>query len=103
MPQEHERALGNWQAEVAEWPGLLMSAHGSARAMGQALPGLEVDGQRMLSNLQAVRAGLSGQEAEEWFSPALALDAGKMARAQVAALSALNQAIDAPAAEALTA
>jgi hypothetical protein len=37
MPQEHERALGNWQAELAEWPGLLMSAHGSVRAMAQAL------------------------------------------------------------------
>jgi 3-carboxy-cis,cis-muconate cycloisomerase len=99
MPQEHERALGNWQAEVAEWPGLLMSAHGSARAMGQALPGLQVDGQRMLANLEAVRAGLSVQAAAEWFDPALALDAGKMARAQVTALTAMNQAIDAPAPE----
>lgn len=103
MPQEHERALGNWQAEVAEWPGLLMSAHGSARAMGQTLPGLQVDGQRMLVNLQTVRAGLSAQDAEEWFSPALAIDAGRMARAQVIALSAMNRAIDAPAIEAITA
>jgi 3-carboxy-cis,cis-muconate cycloisomerase len=30
MPQEHERALGNWQAELAEWPGLVMSSHGPA-------------------------------------------------------------------------
>lgn len=94
MPQEHERALGNWQAEVAEWPGLLMSAHGPARAMGQALPGLQVDAQRMLTNLEAVRAGLSVQAAQEWCSPALAVDAGKMTRAQVAALTALNRAID---------
>ena len=51
LPQEHERALGSWQAELAEWPGLLMSAHGSARAMAQALPGLKVDTRRMRANL----------------------------------------------------
>ena len=29
MPQEHERGLGNWQAELAEWPGLFIAAHGA--------------------------------------------------------------------------
>lgn len=72
MPQEHERALGNWQAELAEWPGLLMSAHGSVRAMAKALPGLQVDTQRMRANLDPLRAGLPHEAAEQWFNPALA-------------------------------
>ena len=83
MPQEHERALGNWQAELAEWPGLLMSAHGSARAMAQALPGLQVDTQRMRANLDALRAVLPQEAADEWFNPALALHAAELTHAQV--------------------
>ncbi len=86
MPQEHERALGNWQAELAEWPGLLMSAHGSARAMAQALAGLQVDTQRMRANLGALRAVLDPAVAQEWFRPAMADQAAEMARAQVTAL-----------------
>lgn len=94
MPQEHERALGNWQAELAEWPGLLMSAHGSARAMAQALPGLQVDTQRMRANLDALRAVLPAEAADEWFSPGLAQHAAELTHAQVLAhtqaLAALN-------------
>lgn len=90
MPQEHERALGNWQAELAEWPGLLMSAHGSARALAQALPGLQVDTQRMRANLDAVRAALPPDAAEEWFRPGLARHAAELARAQVKALAELT-------------
>lgn len=37
MPEAHERALGVWQAEQAEWAQLLMSAHASAHGMAQAL------------------------------------------------------------------
>ena len=88
MPQEHERALGNWQAELAEWPGLLMSAHGSVRAMAQALPGLQVDTARMLANLQALRAELPAAAADEWFSPALARHAAELTRTQLRALQA---------------
>jgi 3-carboxy-cis,cis-muconate cycloisomerase len=55
MAQEHERAPGDWQAELAEWPGLLMAAHASARAMAQALPGLQVDTGRMRANLAALK------------------------------------------------
>lgn len=90
MPQEHERALGNWQAEVAEWPGLLMSAYGVARAMARTLPGLQVDTLRMRANLEAVRAALPSGVAEEWFSPWLAGQAANLARAQVSALTALH-------------
>ena len=90
MPQEHERALSHWQAELAEWPGLLMSAHGSARAMAQALPGLQVDTARMLTNLNALRAVLPLDAADEWFSPALALHAAAVTRKQLKTLTALN-------------
>jgi len=37
MPEAHERALGVWQAEQAEWAQLLVSAHASAHGMAQAL------------------------------------------------------------------
>ncbi len=90
MPQEHERALSHWQAELAEWPGLLMSAHGSARAMAQALPGLQVDTVRMQANLNALRVVLPTAAADEWFSPALALHAADVTHAQLKALKTLN-------------
>jgi len=90
MPQEHERALSHWQTELAEWPGLLLSVHGSARAMAQALPGLQVDTGRMLANLHALRAVLPAEAADEWFSPALALHAAGVTRTQLKALQVLN-------------
>ncbi len=89
MPQEHERALGNWQAELAEWPGLLMSAHGSVRAMAHALPGLQVDTTRMRANVDALRAVLPDDAANEWFSPDLARHAAGLALAQSDAVDAL--------------
>lgn len=87
MPQEHERALGNWQAELAEWPALLMSTHGAARAMARVLPGLQVDPQRMRANLDAVRATLPTKTADEWYNPALAQQAADLTRAQLQALA----------------
>jgi 3-carboxy-cis,cis-muconate cycloisomerase len=54
MPQEHERGLGNWQAELAEWPGLFMSAHGAASALADAAAGLVVDTARMRRNIDAL-------------------------------------------------
>ena len=86
MPQENERALGGWQAELAAWPRLLQCAHGSVRALAQALPGLQVDTGRMRANLDRLRAELPAQAAQEWFDPALASHAGGLARAQVQAL-----------------
>ncbi|MDB5872390.1 MAG: pcaB [Ramlibacter sp.] len=86
MPQEHERALGPWQAELAAWPRLLQCTHGSVRALAQALPVLQVDTQRMQANLERLRAELPAQAAQEWFDPALADHAAGLARAQAKAL-----------------
>ena len=88
MPQEHERALGAWQAELGEWPQLLMSAHGSVRALAGALQGLQVDAARMRSNIDRLRAELPRDAADEWFDPALAGQAGEMALSQALVLQA---------------
>ncbi|MES3000194.1 MAG: lyase family protein [Pseudomonadota bacterium] len=86
MPQEHERGLGGWQAELAAWPRLAQSAQGSVRAMAQALPGLRVNAARMRANLDRLRAELPPAAAAEWFDPALAGHAGDLARKQIESL-----------------
>ena len=85
MPQEHERAAGAWQAELAEWPQLVMSAHGAARAMAQALPALQVNPQRMRSNVDAVAASLPKAVAAEWFNADLVQHAAHVTGVQLAA------------------
>ncbi len=54
MPQQHERGLGHWQAELAEWPGLWACAHGAASALAEAAAGLTVDAPRMRANIDAL-------------------------------------------------
>ncbi len=54
MGQQHERGLGNWQAELAEWPGLFLSAHGALAALNEAFGGLQVDSARMRTNIDAL-------------------------------------------------
>ena len=63
MPQEHERALGGWQAELAEWAGLWISAAGAVRALADAAPGLVVHRGRLLANLEAHRGEFEIDEA----------------------------------------
>ncbi len=55
MPQEHERGMGNWQAELAEWAELFLSAHGSLKALADMAGGLQVDTRRMLHNIDALQ------------------------------------------------
>ncbi len=54
MGQQHERGLGNWQAELAEWPALFLGAHGALSALGDAFAALSVDPARMLKNIDAL-------------------------------------------------
>jgi 3-carboxy-cis,cis-muconate cycloisomerase len=63
MPQEHERALGGWQAE---WPALtaLIDALGSAvEAMGEVSAGLALDPDIMQANIDATRGTVLAERA----------------------------------------
>jgi len=55
MAQEHERGLGNWQAELAETAGLYISVHGSLAALADVAGGLQVDRERMLANIDSLQ------------------------------------------------
>jgi 3-carboxy-cis,cis-muconate cycloisomerase len=74
MPHEHERGLGNWQAELAEWSGLFVSVHGAVHAIADTCAILEVDMQRMRKNIDA-QHGLVFTEAA---SQCLAGELGKV-------------------------
>lgn len=85
LVEEHERALGGWQAEWAVWPDLLGATAGGIAAMAETLAGLNVDEGRLAANLEALR----GLPMTETVSLALA---GKLGRdaAHAAAERAAN-------------
>jgi 3-carboxy-cis,cis-muconate cycloisomerase len=53
--QEHERALGGWQAEWQAFPALALVASGALFAIVDIAQGLEIDGERMRVNLGETR------------------------------------------------
>lgn len=55
MAQAHERALGEWQAEVAVWPQLWVQAFAATSAVRGALAGLHVDSARMAHNIDQLQ------------------------------------------------
>jgi len=74
MPQEHERALGGWQAEWETIPALVRLSAGAARYTAEMLGGLEVDAARMRANVEITR----GVSLAESASMALAEHVGKL-------------------------
>jgi 3-carboxy-cis,cis-muconate cycloisomerase len=62
LAQEHERAAGGWQAEWAAIPDLFRYAAGAIAHTRQAVQGLQVDPQRMRTNLD-LSGGLMMAEA----------------------------------------
>ncbi len=68
---EHERGLGNWQAELAEWPQLFLSAHGALRALDEAFAGLKVDSERMLANIHALHGLVCAEAASNYLASAV--------------------------------
>lgn len=63
MPQEHERALGGWQAE---WPALtaLIDCLGSAvEAMSEVSAGLRIDADNMQANIDATSGAVLAERA----------------------------------------
>lgn len=72
MPQEHERALGGWQAEWETLPEIFLLASGALVQARQLIGGLQVYPARMQANLEAT----SGQIYAESVSTALAKEIG---------------------------
>jgi 3-carboxy-cis,cis-muconate cycloisomerase len=75
MVQEHERALGGWQAEWDTLPEILRLSAGALRQLGDVAAGLNVDAARMRANLDATH----GQIMAEAVTFALGAAIGRMA------------------------
>jgi 3-carboxy-cis,cis-muconate cycloisomerase len=71
MSQEHERGLGNWQAELAEWSGLFVSVHGAAHAMADVCVALSLDRERMRKNIEAQRGLVFTEAASQYLADEL--------------------------------
>jgi len=69
MTQQHERGLGGWHAELAEWASLLMHVHGAARPMAEAFSGLQVFPARMLCNIDSQRDLVFAEGLVQWLAP----------------------------------
>ncbi len=61
MVQEHERALGGWQAEWEALPDLARLAGGALAQMRDIIGGLEVDTGRLASNLDITQGLILGE------------------------------------------
>lgn len=61
LPQQHERGLGQAQAEQAEWTGLLGCAHAALQALTQVMAAPVVRAERMREHVHA-RLGLVASE-----------------------------------------
>lgn len=85
MPQEHERALGNWQAELAHYPDLLIQVRAASHALADLLEGLEFDEARCLDNLDALQGTIFSEGLAALFIAKLGRAEGQAA---VAALCA---------------
>ncbi len=106
MGQQHERGLGNWQAELAEWPGLFLSAHGALQALNDAMAGLQVDPARMRRNIDALQGLVFAEAASAWLAGAIGRPhahallerlSGEAARSDGQLLDLLAQAVQADA------
>ena len=61
MVQEHERALGGWQAEWDTLPDIVLLTSGALRQMRDVAAGLQVDAGRMRANLDLTHGLIMGE------------------------------------------
>ncbi len=71
MPQEHERALGLWQAELALWPQVFVHALSATGALAALLEGLVVHADRCRENIQALRGTVFADKVADLLLPIL--------------------------------
>jgi 3-carboxy-cis,cis-muconate cycloisomerase len=71
MPQEHERGLGEWQAEWNTMPQLVLIAGDAASALADALQALVVDPARMRDNLDITKGLIFAEAVTMGLAPRL--------------------------------
>ncbi|MGZ3347947.1 MAG: 3-carboxy-cis,cis-muconate cycloisomerase [Xanthobacteraceae bacterium] len=69
--QEHERALGGWQAEWPTFPALALVTSGALEAIVDIAQGLEVDSERMRVNLAATQGRIMAEAVSFALAPTL--------------------------------
>lgn len=69
MEQAHERALGEWQAEVVHWAQLWTHVHAAAAALHQAAQGLQVDAPRMQANVDSLQGVVFSEQLTQVLAP----------------------------------
>ncbi len=79
MVQEHERALGGWQAEWPTMAALIETLGSAVQAMAEVAPGLTID-------LDSVQANLDASDAAVFAERATFLLAEKMGKEKAAAI-----------------
>lgn len=85
MAQAHERAMGEWQAEVAQWAPLWRRVHGAAAALRLAAEGLRVNEPRMLAHIQSLQEVVFSEGCAEALAPAVGQDEAQAAVERLAA------------------
>ena len=77
MVQEHERALGGWQAEAPTIAALFEATHAALLAMIEAIDGLRVSEAAMRANLDALRGLTMAERLMLALAPSLGRDEAK--------------------------
>ena len=85
MPQEHERALGGWQAEWPTFAALVETLGSAVQAMSEVAPGLTVDTDAIQANMDATEAAVLAERATFLLAATLGKTAaGKLVEAALA-------------------
>jgi 3-carboxy-cis,cis-muconate cycloisomerase len=77
MAQEHERALGNWQAELAQFPQVFTHALAAAAALANLAEGLHIDAARCRANIEALHGTIFSERLAAALLPALGKEAAQ--------------------------
>ncbi|MNT42575.1 3-carboxy-cis,cis-muconate cycloisomerase [compost metagenome] len=71
MDQAHERALGEWQAEVVHWAQLWTHVHAAAAALAAAAQGMQVHAPRMQAHIDSLLGVVFSEQLTQVILPLL--------------------------------
>src|SRR5262245_5414361 len=75
MPQEHERAVGGWHAEMPTIAAIVQATGSALTAVVEATTGLHVDASRMRANIAATRGTVFAERAMTRLAPVVGREA----------------------------